>query len=554
MLGSLGGGQSPPFPGLRQAAASLIPDIRGIGGVLDRSQQEKGQAIEQAIKRLEGLAQQGKASTLLALAGGLLSPTRAGSFGESLGQGFKAAAPEASGALQFEQQRGNLIDQLRVQQAGLPADSIMKRLTLAGQLNRFAGRGSTRQVVPDPNSPTGWSQVTTASDGTEVGRTGGITPPAPIIARAQAILKARKEQGWDPTPEEEQAELWRMIGPNGTMFGPGTGAGAAGAAAPAGAGSTPRPAAGVTPATPDPGVSTTGGERRETPPGPQAVAAAPEADEAILNPLPPPNRRIPPATAKQLSTLDEQNKGAAQAIALIKRARELNPNVYYRGMGNLLGGPPTNARWFPQSQAEATQFFNPDDPRAQATLEYPTVVKQLAAMSAKPLFGGRPTNFDFQKLLEIESNLGQAPQLRENLLSRQQWNFERGLAWNELEASYLAHGRKPPSFTEWDKAYRLRSPEPGPILTGDAATTPRSPVVMTPSPGAGGPTAPSFVGRPQAPGNAQPRNTGWFEQLTPEERQLLTQGAGKRSQPGYQMSPAERALLEKIRKLQQGGG
>jgi hypothetical protein len=232
-------------------------------------------------------------------------------------------------------------------------------------------------VVPDPNSPTGWSQITTTSDGTEVGRVGGITPPAPIIARAQAILKARKEQGWDPTPEEEQAELWRMIGPNGSMFGPGTGGAPSGS--PGAAEGPARPGPNATTPPPSPGVSTSAGERREGPPG-QGSA---DHEEAILNPLPAPNRRLPPATAKQLSVLDEQNKQAAQAVSLIRRARELNPYAYYFGMGNVLGGPPSNARWFPHTQAQADAFFNPEDPRAKATLEYPTVVKQLAAMSAK---------------------------------------------------------------------------------------------------------------------------------------------------------------------------
>lgn len=569
-LSMLGGNVGSPFPQLRAAANALIPpDMNSFGETLDASQQAKAQAIERAIQRLTEAQNNNKAALLASMAGGFLSPTRAGSFGESFGNAMNQAAPQINLLDKQRLEQGNLIDQLRVQQAQLPADSLMKRLSLAGQLNRMSGTATSTAIVQDPNSPTGYSKVITAPGGGEASRISGVAPPNRynsmdlLQAQNQAIrvVDAQIKDGtFDPaTNEEREAKVQQLTQ---TILGqlgrgaspPPAGPGAAPPAQGAQPGQPPAQNGMPLPPTPPPGGGTSQqgtGENQLPTAAPAAVStqASPEDIPAILRPLPARNTRVPPAVMKQLEDMSKESVAASNSLTLVQQLRDLNQYTYYPdaagAAAQTLGiGKPSNASIAPETSAQVRQLLGLGNANTDATLEYPKLSKQLAAMAAKPMFGSRVTNFDLKTMQEIESLPSQPPQVRENLLARSAWYFEQQRAWKDLASSYVAQQKEPPSFEKWDEAYRTLHPFPASVMRGNPTrnTIEVNPATPQPTTAASAPGNPTQT-IPRAPGS------DWFERLTPQEQELLRQSARRNGRP---RTAEEEQLLAKIKRLQAG--
>ena len=549
-LSSLYGPQGSPFPQLRSAASALIPDLSQLGPTLDASQKAKSDAIDRAIQRLTEAQGSNKAGVLAALASGFLAPTRAGSFAESFGSAMGQAAPQINMLDKQRLEQGNLVDQLRVQQAQLPADSLMKRLSLAGTLNRFAGNSSSRSVVQDPNSPTGWSYAQVTSDGQEVGKIVGAPPPrsanatnypttpdgvqvvdhktwSQLLGKANTAIDQAVKNGEVDISDEAGRNNWlkRWIATNALAAPPGTDV--TKEYFPSIHGTRPGKAPEVAPAAPA---------------GTDPAALATPADNPILKPLPPRQGAVRPGVIDDLKKYSDSSRDYADAASILADSRKINPLAWYGGIPGVAGA---GASLAPETAASVHKYLDPKNPGATATARLASNLNRLTLSLAKPLLGGQLSDRDLDLIAKMNGAVKMPPQERENLFSQGEWLVRKKMAWNDLASSYIAHGKAPPSFVEWDKAYEAANPYPGAILAGE---TPSSPVVRQAQP----PTSPG--GQPaQVPANlVQPVRPPdwWVQKLSPEERTLLLQGRGRRSQPGYTLTPEEIALREKIRKIQ----
>ena len=266
--------------------------VGGLGQFTQAQIQAFPEAHAQATRAVEESVAQGRAansalldflnsqrgtgpSPLLQLATGLLRPTRAGSFGESLGAGVEGYTGALQQQRQSELNRAMQIQQLQMATANLGMQAAQQRMALLNQGLQFPGTVAAAQ-----------------GSLADAALLGGGTPGVPQTRTQLAVPGAAgMPAGASPLGPQPQITQTPLPPPAGA----------------AGGGGAPQPP--VAPAAAPPAAA---------PPGPQA--AAPVAPQAAVS--------MDPATAQAMRLLQDaaDNPGryvGPQGRALVERARTI---------------------------------------------------------------------------------------------------------------------------------------------------------------------------------------------------------------------------------------
>lgn len=199
-----GGGGALEAAGVTTASPSVTPSEGALGkyvsaftgaktpeelsGRFAAANEASKTALQKAIDSLTGQYadsnRYNQAAGLAAMASGFLAPTRAGSFGESLGAGLGQAAPALQSMAQQGAAHQNALSGLQSKLGTLDADSLTKQLSVAGNLERAEREKQFMATYLNPQNVLTRGPV--GANG-PVGQ--GVPAPPPVGAKPKIDIK-----------------------------------------------------------------------------------------------------------------------------------------------------------------------------------------------------------------------------------------------------------------------------------------------------------------------------------------------------------------------------
>lgn len=486
---------------LEGSSRDLLSGSGPLSQALGQSMNQRQQILQRGLERLRASSanRYDEAGALAAMAGGFLSPTRGGSFGESLGNAGHAVSPFLSRIGATQNQREMQADQLEQLMAGLGQENVTQRLTLGSRLAQTAstarrneqlaaaarlragnagGAGGPARIqgaprlIEDPESSTGWSWLYTDRNGNTVrtergapapGGEGNLRPTTLEDGDRQYIVASPTQ--WSSAVNRFQ-EHWRRLQSQGARFENPADLSAyqndwiarnMGMLAP-GTRAIPDWMRGTAPVPMDPNQPTRGGAPADPNAPAQAPGTGPGIEQIPRQDIAPPGReagqrppagalrpavpqpemrpRLAPTEAKQLEEVNNGLAAGTNAITSFDQALTANRLAY--------DGMTAHAAWV------ANRNLGRDRERVNATAAYQNAVQQLTSAMLKATFGGAPTEGERNYMERLNGSLSMSREERRLILEEGKKLVQARMNWQRFAANEIRAGRQMPSFAEFE--------------------------------------------------------------------------------------------------------